>query len=122
MDFQENGEEFSLEDVETVVKNAIGSVLNDVMYIPKKVDEWSNSIIAGTLKGLQSLNRPFKYVVTVIIMQKNGAGLISVASTFWDPIKDGFCKVTWENGTIQCIVSVYGVSVNIDTSGELDGP
>jgi Tctex-1 family. len=120
MDFQENGEEFSVEDVETVVKNAIGSVLNGVMYIPKKVNEWSNSVITGTLKGLQSLNRPFKYVVTVIIMQKNGAGLISVASTFWDTSKDGLCKVTWENGTIQCIVSVYGLSVNIDTPTETD--
>lgn len=120
MDFQEIGEEFLHEDVETAVKSAIGSVLNDVMYTPKKVNDWSNNILVGTLKGLQSLNRPFKYVVTVIIMQKNGAGFTSVASTYWDTTKDGLCKVTWENKTVQCIVTVFGMSVNIDTLTEMD--
>jgi dynein light chain Tctex-type 1 len=120
MDFQDIGDEFLVEDVETIVKSAIGSVLSDVLYIPKKVNEWSNSIITGTLKGLQSLNCPSKYVVTVIMMQKNGAGLMSVASTFWDADKDGLCKVRWENSTIHCIVTVYGLSVNIDNRVELD--
>jgi len=120
MDFQELGEEFLVEDVETTIKSAIGSVLNDTMYTSKKVNDWSNNIISSALKGLQSLNRPFKYVLTVIIMQKNGAGLTSAASTFWDTSKDGLCKVTWENNTMHCIVTVYGMAVNIDSPTEMD--
>ena len=120
MDFQEIGEEFIVEDVETTVKSAIGSVLSDSSYVPTKVNDWSNSIISGALKGLQSLNRPYKYVISVIIMQKNGAGLTSVASTFWDVSKDGLSKVTWENNTMHCIVTVYGLSVNIDSVADMD--
>lgn len=120
MDFQEIGEEFVVEDVETIVKSAIGSVLNDIMYTSTKVNDWSNNIIASALKGLQSLNRPFKYALTVIIMQKNGAGLISAASTFWDTTKDGLCKVTWENTTMHCIVTVYGLAVNVESPTEMD--
>ena len=69
----------------------------------------------AALKGLQSLNRPYKYALTVIIMQKNGAGLVSAASTYWDTSKDGLCKVVWKNGTMHCVVTVYGTCVNIDS-------
>lgn len=120
MEFQELGEEFAVEDVETVIKNAIGVVLNDTSYTPNKVNDWSNNIIAAALKGLQSLNRPYKYVLTVIIMQKNGAGLVTATSTFWDTSKDGLCNVTWENNTMHCIVTVYGLSLMIESPSEVD--
>lgn len=94
-------EDFSSDDVEVVIKSAIGSVLTESIHFKtKKVNDWSNSIISAALKGLQSLNRPYKYAVTVILMQKNGAGLVSSASTFWDASKDGLCKVVWENQTM----------------------
>jgi dynein light chain Tctex-type 1 len=120
MEFQDTTEDFLVEDVETVIKSAIGSVLNDTMYTPNKVNDWSNNIIAGALKGLQSLNRPYKYVITVIIMQKNGAGLLSASSTYWDVEKDGICKVKWENNTMHCITTVFGSSVSIDSPNDMD--
>ena len=120
MDFQEGGEEFSSEDVETVVKNTVSTVLEAGMYNPKKVNDWCNSIIDISLKELQSLARPYKYVITALIMQKNGGGMVSAASMYWDNTKDGVCKVTWENGTMHCVVTVYGLSVNIDNPAELD--
>ncbi len=54
-------------------------------------------------------------------MQKNGAGLVSAASTYWDTSKDGLCKVGWENGAMHCIVTVFGTSVNVDYE-EADRP
>ncbi len=48
-------------------------------------------------------------------MQKNGAGLVSVALTYCNTSKDGLCKVVWKNGTMHCIVTVYGTCVNIDS-------
>ena len=113
MDKKLQDEEFVVEDIETVVKSAIGVVLCNVQYNPEKVNDWSNNIILSALKGLQSLNRPYKYCITAILMQKNGAGLVTSASTFWDPNKDGLCKITWENATTHCIVTVYGLSINV---------
>lgn len=83
-------------------------------YNPKKVNEWSNTIVVKCLKDLYEMNKPFKYVISCIIMQKNGAGLNSSASMHWDTAKDGFCKVPWQNSTMHCIVSVFGLSINID--------
>ena len=105
---------FVVDDISTVVSSAIGSVLGNASFISDKTKDWSNSIIQSSLKGLQSLNRPYKYCLTVTIMQKNGAGLVSAASVYWDPSKDGVCKVSWENETMHCVVAVFGVSTNVD--------
>ena len=89
-----------------------------------KINDWSNNIIAAALKGLQSLNRPYKYAITVILMQKNGAGLVSAASTYWDTSTDGLCKVMWENAYMHCVVTVYGTALfpskNVDTGAASD--
>lgn len=61
-----------------------------------QVNEWCNNIVTHCLKELQALSRPFKYIITCIIMQKNGAGLNTSNSMFWDAGKDGFCKVPWQ--------------------------
>ena len=107
-------EDFQQEEVEAVIKNAISSTLGDAMYDHNRVNDWSNNIIGSALKGLQSLNHPYKYVITIIIMQKNGAGLVTSASMFWDIKRDGLCKVTWENSTLHCIATIFGVSLNVD--------
>ena len=42
---------FAIDDIETVIKSSIGSVLTDTQYEPTKVNERINSIISATLKG-----------------------------------------------------------------------
>lgn len=44
-------------------------------------------------------------------MQKNGAGLHSTSSCYWDNNTDGSCTVRWENKTMYCIVSVFGLAI-----------
>eukprot|EP00929_Paragymnodinium_shiwhaense_P075329 TRINITY_DN38506_c0_g1_i1.p1 TRINITY_DN38506_c0_g1~~TRINITY_DN38506_c0_g1_i1.p1 ORF type:complete len:122 (+),score=21.89 TRINITY_DN38506_c0_g1_i1:45-410(+) len=111
MEYAEGDTDFLIEDVETTVKGALQMTLSENRYNPKKVNDWTNAVIDQCLKGLQALNKPFKYIVTCIIMQKNGAGLYTTATTYWDTKKDGMCKVPWENSTMHCIVTVYGVAI-----------
>lgn len=40
---------------------------------------------------------------------------MSAASTYWDASRDGLTKVMWENGTMHCVVTVYGTSVVTDS-------
>jgi len=112
--YQDEAAEFSPEDVEAIVRTAIVSTLNQSNYNSKKVNEWTNAIVTECLKKLQELARPFKYIITCIIMQKNGAGLNTSTSMHWDLGKDGHCKVPWQNNTMHCVVTIYGLSVNID--------
>ncbi len=112
--YQDDTAEFNTDDVETIVRKAIHSVLNESEYNTKKVNEWTNAVVTNCIKDLQTLARPYKYVITCLITQKNGAGMNTSTSTYWDAAKDGFCKVPWQNGTMHCIVTVFGICVNTD--------
>jgi len=110
--------EFLVEDVEAIIKGALQSTLADVAYDHDKVGAWTTAVIDSSLKGLQALGKPFKYVVTCIIMQKTGAGLHTAAGAFWDRARDGICKVPWENATMHCVVTVFGLCVSPGAAAE----
>jgi hypothetical protein len=67
----------------------------------------------GTDKERQYRNAPKHtlFSVTCVIMQKNGAGLHTASSCYWDNSTDGSCTVRWENKTMYCIVSVFGLAI-----------
>ena len=64
------------------------------------------------------LRRPFKYVVTTIIMQKNGAGMDTGAAMHWDSNKDGLVCIPWENAEMHVVLTIYGVSLHVDNVGD----
>ena len=90
--FQQN---FEYDEVKQLIEQSIEPVLGRQQYQPKRVPDWTSTIIDTTLKALQSHSKPFKYVVTAIIMQKNGAGLHTASTCFWDTKTDGSCSVRW---------------------------
>lgn len=112
--YQDEAAEFAVDEVEEIVKKAIHTTLNDHEYNGKKVNEWTNQIVTICLKELQEKSRPFKYVITSVIMQKTGAGLVTATSMNWDTTKDGYCKIPWQNNTMHCIVTIYGAAVTVD--------
>ncbi len=112
--YQDEHAEFSVEDAELIVRAAIVNVLNDQYWNTKKVNEWTNTIITNCLRDLQAQERPFKYIITAIIMQNTGAGLVTTVSTYWDAEKDNKLCVKWGNATMHCLVSIFGISVNIN--------
>ncbi len=72
-----------------LIDSSIEPILGAQVYAPKKVGDWTSAIVEQVLKLLQAANKPFKYVVTCIIMQKNGAGLHTASTCFWDTKSDG---------------------------------
>eukprot|EP00069_Balaena_mysticetus_P012045 bmy_21554T0 len=89
---------------------AIESAIGGNAYQHSKVNQWTTNVVEQTLSQLTKLGKPFKYIVTCVIMQKNGAGLHTASSCFWDSSTDGSCTVRWENKTMYCIVSAFGLS------------
>ena len=51
------------------------------------------------------------FAVSCIIMQKNGAGLHTASSCFWDNQTDGSCTVRQEYKSMYCIVTVFGLGI-----------
>ena len=77
-----------------MIDTSIEPILGNQVYAPKKVGDWTSAIVEAVLKMLQAANKPFKYVVTCIIMQKNGAGLHTASTCFWDTKSDGWATQT----------------------------
>lgn len=59
------------------------------------------------LTGLYPVSRP----VTTTLTQKTGASLQTATSQYWDCQKDNYIAYKWENDQMQCLTTVYGVSI-----------
>ncbi|XP_028997179.1 dynein light chain Tctex-type 1 [Betta splendens] len=111
-DFQTDEETgFVVEEVSKVIKESVEATIGKNTYQHSRVNHWSAGVVEQCLSQLSKMGKPFKYIVTCIIMQKNGAGLQTASACFWDNSTDGSCAVRWENNSMYCVVSVFGLSI-----------
>uniref|UniRef100_A0A7S1CA55 Dynein light chain n=1 Tax=Bicosoecida sp. CB-2014 TaxID=1486930 RepID=A0A7S1CA55_9STRA len=102
-------------EVDPIVRGVIEKVLHNETYVESKVPHWINSVCEDVMEGLTELRKPFKYIVTCVIMQNTGAGMHTEHSGFCDAVNDGMCVVKWpaekskDQNTMYCIVTVYGL-------------
>eukprot|EP00920_Eleutheroschizon_duboscqi_P024752 GHVT01061435.1.p2 GENE.GHVT01061435.1~~GHVT01061435.1.p2 ORF type:complete len:113 (+),score=18.48 GHVT01061435.1:257-595(+) len=112
MNLDEDAEnEFVAEQVQEIITAAVQQTLADVTYASDKVPLWCSLISDGCLKELTKLNKPFKYAVTCIIMQKTGAPLHTAATAFWNTKTDGLCSLQVGSDTMDCIVTVFAMQI-----------
>jgi len=52
------------------------------------------------MQELHDLSKPFKYVVSCVIVQKNGAGFHIGHSAYWDISNDNICQVNVQLGGV----------------------
>jgi len=104
--------------VETLIKKTVSTELEGKHYSSEKVTDWTQQILEKVVKGLKDLDARFKYLVTGIIMQKNGAGVCTSFSSYWHAERDGFCKVAWETEFLHCVVTCYGLALDLDSADE----
>merc|ERR1712193_149630 len=102
---------FEFDSMTNFIKESIENTIGGNGYAHPKVSQWTNAVVESCLASLTKLQKPFKYIVTCVIMQKNGAGLHTASSCYWDNSTDGSCTVRWENKTMYCIVSVFGLAI-----------
>ena len=99
------------DDVNDIIKESIDAVLGNAPYKHAFVGQWTNDVVETCVKRLAALNKPFKYVVTCVIMQRNGAGLHTASSCYWDNDTDGSRTVRWENKSMYCVTTVFGLAI-----------
>lgn len=102
---------FNFDEINTVIKDSLDSVLLNCQYNDRRVPQWTSSCIEQCMARLAALQKPYKYIVTCMIMQKNGAGMHTASSCYWDSYADGTHTLKWENKTMYCMCTVFGLAL-----------
>lgn len=102
---------FIADDVSNIVKECLDDTLSSKEYNPDMVGRWTDECLQNCIRRLAGLQKPFKYIVTCLILQKTGAGLHTAASCYWDSATDGSRTVRWESKTMYCISTVFGLAM-----------
>ena len=99
------------EDLTSIIQQCVEGILAKATYHPKNVQTWVEDISAKVLERLRETNENFKYIVNTQIVEKNGAGMHSSTTAYWDSNTDGCVCHRWENKSMYCMVYVYGVAM-----------
>lgn len=84
----------------------------EMRYQHERVQGLVNTIAEQiTQRMMQESELPRKYVAHVVIMQKNGAGLYSIASCSWNSQSDACYVHQAENSAMRCIVTLFGLAL-----------
>ncbi|CAD7937200.1 unnamed protein product [Amoebophrya sp. A120] len=103
----ENTTPGKLEEIRAVTNRVVHETLQDSVYDQEKVNEWCETIVDSSLRGLNDLRRPYKYVVTCVIVEKAESGTHTAATAFWDQENDGLWSAHICNSTLDCFTTVF---------------
>lgn len=59
------------------------------------VPHWINEITEKAMKELIELEKPYKFIVTVMLMENRGAGHYTTYSCLWENYIDGIGNKLW---------------------------
>lgn len=110
---EQNATNFSAyaDQVQNMVRTTVDAVLGVAPYDANEVPQWVDTMTAGMLDNLQKMSDGFKYVVSIVVLQRSNAGFHLFSTCYWDQSLDGTVTVQWENKTMHCIVTVFGVAL-----------
>jgi dynein light chain Tctex-type 1 len=81
-------------------------------YDHKRVPQLVSDVIDEVMRKLTSQSRlARKYIVQCTIVQKNGAGIHSIAACSWNQDSDGSYVYSLDAKAMICIVTVFGVTM-----------
>lgn len=105
-------QELETDEVNQIIRDVVEKIVGDeTAFMIEKLKKWSDTIVQQCLEKLAKLKRPFKFIVTSVINQRNGAGFVSHSSCFFNIDTDLVTTFRWENDILHCVVSVYALAV-----------
>jgi methylmalonyl-CoA mutase N-terminal domain/subunit len=86
---------FSSEEFDKVITDIIEGILVPKTYDEKEAQKWINDINEAVMAKLIDMQRPFKYAINTMIMQRKGANVAVSHNNFWDSAFDQSIMVIW---------------------------
>ena len=106
-------DDLDIDDVNQIIRGVFENVLGEVKSLEnEKVGEWTDAIVHRCLDEMVKLKKPFKYIVTCIINQRDGAGLYSHSLCYFNNETDLLSSVSWDNDVLRSNVSIYAMALN----------
>merc|ERR1719331_1148575 len=106
------GTKFKPMEVKKVIESVVLTELSGVSYNPEEkivnLTKTLSNQIKNKLKEELELPR-YKYVVQVVIAEQKGQGMKMGCRSFWDTETDNYAEFTYQNKTIICVASAFGV-------------
>lgn len=94
-----------------MITDAITSTVGEAAFEHSELNRWTDSVVESCLAQLAAMKRPNKYVATVNVSQKAGAGTHVASTTVLDAATDGKASVHWTNATVLVLAAVYWVAI-----------
>jgi hypothetical protein len=86
-------------------------ILESKKYNPGKTAEWTETIGNKIIEQMKDIAPNFKYIVSICIVQKVGAGLHCETISYWDSKTDGMIQCKFENESLISLCTLCGVSI-----------
>ncbi|KAK9702571.1 hypothetical protein K7432_011186 [Basidiobolus ranarum] len=102
---------FDVDQVTTILKQAVENTIIDQTYVHAHVKEWNNTIIENCLKKLALLNKSVKYIVNCSILENNGSGIHTANTCYWDDSHDAMATYKFSNDVVHVVITAYGCAV-----------
>eukprot|EP00915_Cephaloidophora_sp_WS-2016_P004209 GHVH01005671.1.p1 GENE.GHVH01005671.1~~GHVH01005671.1.p1 ORF type:complete len:132 (+),score=13.54 GHVH01005671.1:128-523(+) len=94
--------------IKTICDTELGPTVN---YDCAQIPTWVDAITSRTLTKLQQMDGNYKYIVSVIFLQRSNSGFHLFSTCYWDQTTDGSTTYKWENKSMHVIVAVFGCSL-----------
>jgi dynein light chain Tctex-type 1 len=106
-------DDLDVDDVNQIVREILEKVLGqEKSFERNKLSEWTDSIVYQCIDEMAKLKKPFKYIVKCFINQRDGAGLYSHSSCFFNDETDLVTNVHWANNLMQSNIFIYAMALN----------
>jgi len=94
-----------------LLREEMEKVLTGKEYHHSKVSEWCSQISDATLSKLRSQSMPYKFIVTVAIVQRKAdvSGYHSAVSCHWDSNSDSVSSYKLEAPTFACFGTLFAI-------------
>ncbi|KAJ8674842.1 hypothetical protein QAD02_010628 [Eretmocerus hayati] len=102
-------EKFKPLSAKEIIHNVLFDQLSTRVYNSEEAHKWCKEISDLIREKVKKLGKQYKYVVNVIIGEKNGAGAKIGCRCVWDTECDTFAYDSFTNETLFCVAAVYAL-------------
>nr|XP_054764806.1 uncharacterized protein LOC129271496 [Lytechinus pictus] len=96
--------------IHDIIESAVERRLRGMKYDPKLCSREAKELSEIIKEGVKTLDiGRYKLITMVNIGQMQGQRTQIVSRNSWDPVRDSFVSYSFQNGSVFCVATIYGV-------------